>query len=650
MKPLRVLISFCALAISAFSTLTAGQFDIRLSAEGQQPCWSLEEIVAGVTAGLSTDREKALALHEFGMKRQIHFTGPYENGDYVVDALKLLNVYGYDLCGNNSSAMCALYNLAGIKARRRGMVGHVVPEVWFEGKWNYIDTDMFGYVFLDDKEHMASVDELVADPDLWTRPGARRPEPFFPWDPAESMKKAFINPEGWRDCHPYSLGHSIGLSLRTHESVTCWFRPRERGFYYTDPKGLEESLTTEWRDYWLDGPVRANSMAWTDTVPASYGNGCFEYCPDLRSGAFKAENPEMTNVLQQAGRAQPELVSQSKGSASHLVIEVKTPWIITGRQNDLINFQDNTGGAVVRGWFWRSGARDENSIAVSTDRGQTWKTVWRNNRRGSVPFAVDLTAEVDGGYGYQVRFEWLDNSGEGRTGLEGLQVETWTELSPMALPHLEPGVNRLRLSTGQHEVFLLDRHACRQAGLPREQLDNLKEGAEPGILAPLDLSRPGSLIFSPGESGLIDELRVAILARRMESGGSPRVTLSLSENGGAAWRELAVFTPEPEHDLGGMWFNHVLRGRSLDGANAKLKIQVERGSLARVTASGRARRNPVHPAALRVSHLFSQGSTKQSVSWDFPADQAQNDYEVEAPAGVHNINFRIEALPPEEMQ
>ncbi|MCE5272604.1 hypothetical protein LLH00_15090 [bacterium] len=640
---------FLAAALLATSLLRAGQRDIRLRVAGQQPCWSLEEIVSGVTAGLASEREKALALHEFGMKHQIHFAGPFEDGELVVDALKLLNVYGCDLCGNNSSAMCALYNLAGLKARRRGLVGHVVPEVWFEGKWNYIDTDMFGYVYLDDKQHLASVDELIADPDLWTRAGARRPVPFFPWDPPEAMKKAFIQPEGWHDYHPYSLGHSFGLSLRTHEAVTCWYRPRERGFYYLDPQGLEESLTTQYRDYWLDGPVRLGSLAWTDTVPAAYGNGCFEYTPDLRSEAFRLENPEQTNVLQQSGKALPELVSQARGKLSSLVLEVKTPWVITGSQNDLINFKDNTGAAVARGWFWRSGKQDENRISLSTDCGRTWETVWENNHLGAVPFAVDLTSLVDGGYGYRVKFEWLDRTGEGKTGLEGLSLETWTELSPMALPHLEPGQNEFHLSAGTHEVFLLDRHACRQGDLPDERLENLGLEGESDILGPVDLSKPGSLIFSTGEKGLIDELRLAIEARRLEKGGSPKVTLSLSENGGNTWQDLAAFSPEPEHDLGGMWFNHVLKGRSLDGANTRLRLTVENGLLARVTASGRVRRNPGPAVGLRVSHLFAQGSSRQTVTWDFPSCGEENVYTVEAPSGVHNVNFRIEALPPEEM-
>ena len=104
------------------------------------------------TAGLTTDKEKVLALHNFGMKHIIHFAGPYDHGTWLYDAVKIIGVYGCGLCGNNSSTMCALYDIAGIKCRRRFLTGHVVPEVWFDGSWNFIDTDMYGYVVKPDGE------------------------------------------------------------------------------------------------------------------------------------------------------------------------------------------------------------------------------------------------------------------------------------------------------------------------------------------------------------------------------------------------------------------------------------------------------------------------------------------------------------------
>lgn len=160
----------------------AEQLAIRLVGSAQPNCWDVNDIVAGVTGSAGSDREKALALHRFGMAHLIHFDGPIEErGEYVTDPLKLIGVYGFALCGNNSAAMSALYNAAGLRARTRSMPGHSVPEVWFEGKWNYIDTDMFGYVFLPDGQRIASVDELARDADLFLRQ-PHPPDPYYPFD------------------------------------------------------------------------------------------------------------------------------------------------------------------------------------------------------------------------------------------------------------------------------------------------------------------------------------------------------------------------------------------------------------------------------------------------------------------------------------
>ena len=124
---LRLIGKFSVLALLLLAQAARAEINaIRLSGQAQPYCWDLAEIVKAVTEGKTSGREKALALHAFGMAHQIHFIGPYEGGLEVDDPLKLIAVYGYDLCGNNSSTMCALYNLAGLKARRRGLTGHVV--------------------------------------------------------------------------------------------------------------------------------------------------------------------------------------------------------------------------------------------------------------------------------------------------------------------------------------------------------------------------------------------------------------------------------------------------------------------------------------------------------------------------------------------
>ncbi|MEA1996985.1 MAG: hypothetical protein U9N45_05075 [Gemmatimonadota bacterium] len=632
-------------------TLEARLYSIRLSDSAQPAgCWSLEEIVEGVTEGAAGDREKALALHRFGMAHQIHFIGPSEGGIYVQDALKLLSVYGHNLCGNNSSAMCALYHTAGLKARRRSLTGHVVPEVWFDGKWNYIDTDMFGYVFLPDDERVASVDELIARPELFDREG-RRPDPYFTYDPMETMKKAFTDTEARRDCHPFSLAHMMALGLRTWESVTCYFRPQGR--FHLDERSFPHKLSTQYRRYWLDGPVRTNSLAWTDTVPASYGNGLFEYEPDLSSDVFRLENPEIEGVKVCLEDNHPTLTAANQGETASVVLDVRSPWVIAGLQNDLTNFGDNSDGAVAAGWFWRIEDRDETRIYLSTDHGRTWEKIWENEHLGAVPFRVDLTPQVDGRYGYKLKFEWVDRGGSGRVGLQGLKLKTWVELSSMALPRLEPGKNIFQLSTSPHRAVLNECRWHDRESLPQETRENLGLGLDGSPrLRPVDSQMPGVLCFSPGTGGgIIDEMRISLIAHTIQGGKMRdlKAVLYLSENSGESWQELERFEPHPEHQFDSMWFNHLVRNRSLDGGSVMLKLELTDCGLDKLTVNSLVRVSPKVPTALRINHIYRENSRRQTVSWLFPPGAQTTSYEVDiSEEKIYNEAVKFEAIPPEE--
>ncbi len=625
-------------------------FSIKLVGSSQPGSWSLEEIVDQVTDGITGERQKALALHEFGMKQQIHYIGPFEGGLYVHDALKMLGVYGYNLCGNNSATMCALYSLAGLQTRRRGGTGHVIPEIWFDSKWNYIDTDMFGYVFLPDDNHIASFDELVANPELFARAG-KRPSPFYPWDPPEAMMKAFIDPPGWTDYHGYSLAHMMRLELRTGEKVTCYYRPQGEGRYYIDPESMPNPVSTTFRNYWLNGPTRANSMARTDTVPASFGNAEFVYQPDLGSDTFRRENPGITGVATGSGNDHPSLVAAATGRKSSVVIEVRSPWVIAGLQNNLTDFTDNTDGMVVSGWFWRMEQSDRNAVSVSLDGGRSWKTAWENPWLGAVPFKVDLTRYAEGHYSCLIRFEWTDNGGSGKVGLQGLKVKTWTELSSMALPRLVPGSNNFQLSVGNHRALL---HNCfwrPGESLPGQQLSNLiaTEGKDHRLVA-VDPLAAGEIEFSPGADGLIDQFRIGFHVS--SSGDKPvseqEAVLYISNNRGASWHELERYTPHEQHDLGGSWFNHVIDGQTLVGANTRFKLSVRNADIHTIQFSTLERRNQAVPAELRITHAYHDGhGNNQAVSWSFPPGAQNSGYEVEVPQQkIYNHSLTYEAVAP----
>lgn len=618
------------------------QNSITVTGQAQPNCWDVQDIVAGVTQNAATDREKALALHRFGMAHFIHFDGPIEErGEYMTDPLKLIGVYGFALCGNNTAAMNALYNTAGLKARRLSIPGHSIPEVWFEGRWNYIDTDMFGYVYLPDGKTMASVDDLTRDADLFLKQ-KNPPDPFFPFDRKEDMADTFRNATPRRDYHPYASAHMMNLSVRTGESVTMYYRPKNR-YLLTQ---LREDIGTVYKDYWVVGPVRQGSLAWCDKPPAAYGNGLIEYKPEFRSEAFRLENQAMEGVVVRKERGKPPLAAATQNRPASLVVEMNSPFVIVGLQNDLTNFEDDSDAAVVSGLFWRADSADENRILVSTDAGRNWKEVWKNRWLGAVPFQVDLSRHVVGKYSYQVKFEWVDRKGSGNVGLEGLQCKTWVELSPMSLPRLVAGRNTFRVATKPRRTFYNESFWQKGEQLPGQQTENLAVFDEFPYLRPQDPQRPGVLTFELGPKGTVDEARISIRARAV--GGKPSgatVTLELSEDGGRTWRPLDRFSGHPEHDMNHMWFNHAIKGKPLDGEHCRLRISISGGGLEKVIANSAVRAEPRAPSALRVTHVWREGDTQRTFEYIARPASGAGSYEVEAAKALVNESLKIEGVP-----
>lgn len=617
---------------------SAEQLSIRLTGQAQPNCWDVADIVSSVTKGAGSEREKALALHKFGMAHQIHFNGPIEErGHYIDDPLKLMAVYGFSLCGNNSKAMTALYNEAGMRARTRSMPGHSVPEVWFEGKWNYIDTDMFGYVFLEDGRRIASVDELVAAPDLFLKQ-KNPPDPYYPFDEKADMASVFRGAKPSRDHHPYSNAHTMNLALRTNESIEFYYRPRNR-YLLTE---LPDDLGVVYKDYWVVGPVRKNSLAWTDQPPAAYGNALMEYTPDLRSSTFAKENPRRANVTVASGRGKPQLTAERSGEVASLAVEVNTPFVIVGEQNDLTNFKDNSDAAVVKGLFWRKDRRDENRIYVSTDAGRTWNKVWESRYLGAIPFEVDLTRWVEGRYSYHLKFEWVDRAGSNAVGLEGLALRTWVEVSPMALPRLVSGRNTFQLQTAPRRTFYHESYWHKGQDLRDQKVENLAFDAGSSQYRLQDAGRPGALTFRLGPDAAAEELRFSVSARAAGPMNRVALSLDLSEDGGATWRRLADFKPDPEHNHNQMWFNHVLRGVNLDGARTWLKVSTSGANVEKVIANTVLPVRPATETMLEVTHQWYEGATLKSATHTVANGDG---YELEtSPGAIRNHALRLRTI------
>ena len=95
--------------------------------------------------------------------------------------LKVINVYGWGLCGGQHTVLKALYETAGWECRYVGWPGHTTIEVKYDGKWHYFDVFLKCYYWSKDKSHVASQEE-IAERSV-DRPGRGQGGPGGPAEP-----------------------------------------------------------------------------------------------------------------------------------------------------------------------------------------------------------------------------------------------------------------------------------------------------------------------------------------------------------------------------------------------------------------------------------------------------------------------------------
>src|SRR3982751_4814767 len=144
--------------LSLVITATAQVYSPVVTKKGQIDASDITRFAHGICeqAGAKTDREKAEAIWRFFLTDGrfvkpgfwYHIAGwAYEEpkGE-VLDAVKLLNSYGFGLCYHIAPLLEAVYEAGGFAdARVWFLTGHTVAEVFYDGAYHYFDSDMMGY-------------------------------------------------------------------------------------------------------------------------------------------------------------------------------------------------------------------------------------------------------------------------------------------------------------------------------------------------------------------------------------------------------------------------------------------------------------------------------------------------------------------------
>ncbi len=162
----------CWIAVGTAAAQPGLVRQIKVVTDKAPDCSSLASIVRTVTRGCTTNDEKAVAIYNAGRLLWYHRAYPGERGG--IAALKMINVYGWSLCGGQHTVLAALWRAAGWDWRYIGWRGHTTVECRYDDTWHYFDTFLKFYTWKPDPaapggRTVASQADILADPGLITR-------------------------------------------------------------------------------------------------------------------------------------------------------------------------------------------------------------------------------------------------------------------------------------------------------------------------------------------------------------------------------------------------------------------------------------------------------------------------------------------------
>jgi len=346
----------------------------------------------------------------------------------VRDPVKIINVYGYGYCAIFGPVMAGISEDVGLgKARTLTLPdwSHVAAEAFYGGKWHYLDLDVRA-VFRRPDGTLASMAEAREDASLWTGRGPL----FFPNDPLDSTRRVY---QRTRVDHYHGFnqsGHTMDYVLRQGETFTRWWTP-QGGRWQHAP----EYNRADWVRRLIEQEPRGPKPNHRHFTVHDHANGRLVYRPDLtdRSSDFDDGAFDARNVRPSAGGL--TLIRPGEGYA---VFEVRSPYVIVPLVGNLDTTADDREASVAR--IDAAGA----SPALSLDGGLTWDELAVDRW----PAQLDLTSRVSGTYGYLLRMTLRGRPQEAI--VRSLDVTTWVQVAPAALPALRKGVNRMEYRTGDH--------------------------------------------------------------------------------------------------------------------------------------------------------------------------------------------------------
>ncbi len=262
---------------------------------------TLSDLVNAIAPPEMTDRKKAFTLWNWHRQNRFHYPSgyfpPYHYQMYA--PLKVINLYGYDYCEYAAVELTALWQTAGLPVRWTDVHQHSCREVFFDGRWNVMDSDLHVFFPLIDNFTLASEPDLIEDHDLVKRIKLARTGP----NRSSAEWHAAIHVEAIQNNLPTIRDHAMDLLLRPGESL-IW----------------------EW-GHILPHKFHGNTtnIAWNPATLALIGNGEWEYTPPLNTDICINGMAWHSNIAQDS-----DGLATEPGQTGTVIWEMKSPYVMVG--------------------------------------------------------------------------------------------------------------------------------------------------------------------------------------------------------------------------------------------------------------------------------------------------------------------------------
>ena len=349
--------------------------------------YSQQTMADSVVEGLSTDREKALAIFYFYITHRFH-KGNGDNGAQG-DVSQAINVFGFNTCGNSTLCISDLLDKVGMRdCIFSHCPGHVVPQVFFDGKYNTLDGDMATFMLMRDNHTLANELDLVRDHDL-----IKRVHQYGIMSSMNPLK----NNEDYAQYYTWEGSTTVQLDGWAWWNMSMVLRPHE---------------ALEWR-WGHETPVKyhGDMAGYPPMVPDTIYNGLWEYAPDFQNDSQWREGATVTNISNKDG-----VLTATEGGTGIVLWHMKVPYQFIG-------------GAI-------SASGDGYAFEIGFIDPKDWrKTVY-------TPLAT--LAEFDGkfvGRTASAYEYWLKCTLTGNASLKSIRIKNDIQMAPLAMPSMTVGNN-----------------------------------------------------------------------------------------------------------------------------------------------------------------------------------------------------------------